>query len=230
MGHLIEIFGKEAAEREHGITTDNARWKFKTHKYHFTYIYVHRNPDFIKNMRTGASRADCALLMIDCTSGGFEVGFSRNGLTNEHTLMLASTLDVKQMICCGNMMDATTPNYSKERYDEIEKSTSSYVKKLGYDPVNIHFVPISGLEGDKMIESSPNLPWYKGPTLLDALDQIQVPNGGKTIKSSVMRRGKQVGAVMVNGVKRFETPSLDAAVAGAAQVGVALATLTEREM
>ncbi|KAH7521734.1 hypothetical protein FEM48_Zijuj07G0064000 [Ziziphus jujuba var. spinosa] len=89
-------------------------------------------------------------------------------------------------------------------------------------------LPITQKRGDKLIESSPNLPWYKDPTLLDALDQIQVPNGGKSIKSSVMKRGKQVGAVMVNGVKkfgtamvngvkRFETPCLNASVAGAVQ-------------
>ncbi|KAK8965852.1 Elongation factor 1-alpha [Platanthera guangdongensis] len=92
----------------------------------------------------------------------------------EHAL-LAFTLGVKQMICCCNKMDATTPKYSKARYDEIVKEVSSYLKKVGYNPDKIPFVPISGFEGDNMIERSNNLDWYKGPTLLDALDLISEP-------------------------------------------------------
>ncbi|XP_045805628.1 elongation factor 1-alpha-like [Trifolium pratense] len=79
------------------------------------------------------------------------------------------------MICCCNKMDATTPKYSKGRYDEIVKEVSSYLKKVGYNPEKIPFVPISGFEGDNMIERSTNLDWYKGPTLLEALDQINEP-------------------------------------------------------
>ncbi|KAJ0941332.1 putative protein-synthesizing GTPase [Helianthus annuus] len=72
-------------------------------------------------------------------------------------------------------MDATTPKYSKARYDEIVKEVSSYLKNVGYNPDKIPFVPISGIEGDNMIERSTNLDWYKGPTLLEALDQINEP-------------------------------------------------------
>ena len=79
------------------------------------------------------------------------------------------------MICCCNKMDATTLKYSKARYDEIVKEVSSYLKKVGYNPDKIPFVPISGFEGDNMIERSTNLDWYKGPTLLEALDQVFVP-------------------------------------------------------
>ncbi|KAM0024881.1 putative protein-synthesizing GTPase [Helianthus debilis subsp. tardiflorus] len=79
------------------------------------------------------------------------------------------------MICCCNKMDATTPKYSKARYDEIVKEVSSYLKNVGYNPDKIPFVPISGIEGDNMIERSTNLDWYKGPTLLEALDQINEP-------------------------------------------------------
>ncbi|CAI9778406.1 unnamed protein product [Fraxinus pennsylvanica] len=118
--------------------------------------------------------ADCAVLIIDSTTGGFEAGISKDGQTREHAL-LAFTLGVKQMICCCNKMDATTPKYSKPRYDEIVKEVSSYIKKVGYNPDKIPFVPISGFEGDNMIERSTNLDWYKGPTLLEALDQIQEP-------------------------------------------------------
>ncbi|CAI7778010.1 unnamed protein product [Closterium sp. NIES-53] len=88
-------------------------------------------------------------------------GISKHGQTREHAL-LAFTLGVKQMICCCNKMDATTPKYSKARYEEIVKEVSSYLKKVGYNPNKIPFVPISGFEGDNMIERPTNLDWYKG--------------------------------------------------------------------
>ncbi|KAL6517116.1 Elongation factor 1-alpha [Orobanche hederae] len=193
------VLDKLKAERERGITIDIALWKFETTKYYCTVIDAPGHRDFIKNMITGTSQADCAVLIIDSTTGGFEAGISKDGQTREHAL-LAFTLGVKQMICCCNkdfgewkrgypsswttdvfiqdcssIMDATTPKYSKSRYDEIVKEVSSYLKKVGYNPDKIHFVPISGFEGDNMIERSTNLDWYKGPTLLDALDMIQEP-------------------------------------------------------
>ncbi|KAG6431216.1 hypothetical protein SASPL_109293 [Salvia splendens] len=168
------VLDKLKAERERGITIDIALWKFETTKYYCTVIDAPGHRDFIKNMITGTSQADCAVLIIDSTTGGFEAGISKDGQTREHAL-LAFTLGVKQMICCCNKMDATTPKYSKARYDEIIKEVSSYLKKVGYNPEKIPFVPISGFEGDNMIERSTNLDWYKGPTLLEALDAVQEP-------------------------------------------------------
>ncbi|KAH7521725.1 hypothetical protein FEM48_Zijuj07G0063100 [Ziziphus jujuba var. spinosa] len=76
------------------------------------------------------------------------------------------------------LMDANTPKYSEGRYDEIVKSISSILRKTGCNPeANIPFIPISGLEGENIIERSTNLDWSKGPTLLEALDQIQESNG-----------------------------------------------------
>nr|GEX95750.1 elongation factor 1-alpha [Tanacetum cinerariifolium] len=168
------VLDKLKAERERGITIDIALWKFETTKYYCTVIDAPGHRDFIKNMITGTSQADCAVLIIDSTTGGFEAGISKDGQTREHAL-LAFTLGVKQMICCCNKMDATTPKYSKGRYEEIVKEVSSYLKKVGYNPDKIAFVPISGFEGDNMIERSTNLDWYKGPTLLEALDNINEP-------------------------------------------------------
>ncbi|KAL3692000.1 hypothetical protein R1sor_005651 [Riccia sorocarpa] len=168
------VLDKLKAERERGITIDIALWKFETTKYYCTVIDAPGHRDFIKNMITGTSQADCAVLIIDSTTGGFEAGISKDGQTREHAL-LAFTLGVKQMICCCNKMDATTPKYSKARYEEITKEVSAYLKKVGYNPDKIPFVPISGFEGDNMIERSTNLDWYKGPTLLEALDNVSEP-------------------------------------------------------
>jgi signal recognition particle receptor subunit beta len=105
------VLDKLKAERERGITIDIALWKFETTKYYCTVIDAPGHRDFIKNMITGTSQADCAVLIIDSTTGGFEAGISKDGQTREHAL-LAFTLGVKQMICCCNKMDATTPKYS----------------------------------------------------------------------------------------------------------------------
>merc|ERR1711904_401121 len=168
------VLDKLKAERERGITIDIALWKFETPKYHCTVIDAPGHRDFIKNMITGTSQADCSVLIIDSTNGGFEAGISKDGQTREHAL-LSFTLGVKQMIVALNKMDATEPKYSKGRYEEIIKEISGYLKKVGYNPEKIPFVPISGFEGDNMIERSKNMDWYKGPTLLEALDKCTPP-------------------------------------------------------
>jgi len=82
---------------------------------------------------------------------------------------------VKQMIVAINKMDDKSSNYSESRYEEIKKEVSAYIKKVGYNAEKVPFVPISGWNGDNMIDRSPNLTWYKGPTLLEALDLIEPP-------------------------------------------------------
>ncbi|KAL6638189.1 hypothetical protein ACP70R_025761 [Stipagrostis hirtigluma subsp. patula] len=168
------VLDKLKAERERGITIDITQWKLETANYYCTLIDAPGHRDFIKNMITGTSQADCAILMVDSTTGGFEAGISKDGQTREHAL-LAFTLGVKQMICCCNKMDATVPKYSEARYDEIVKEVSSYLKKVNYDVDKIPFVPISGFEGDNMVQKSTNFGWYKGPTLLEAINQINAP-------------------------------------------------------
>ena len=160
------------AERERGITIDIALWKFESPKYSFTVIDAPGHRDFIKNMITGTSQADVAVLVIDSAPGGFESGWAAEGQTREHAL-LAFTLGVKQMVVALNKMDSC--DYSEARYNDIKEEVSAYLKKVGYKPAKINFVPISGWVGDNMLEKSENMPWYKGPTLLDALDNVNPP-------------------------------------------------------
>ena len=168
------VLDKLKAERERGITIDIALWKFETSKYYFTIIDAPGHRDFIKNMITGTSQADIAILVIASPTGEFEAGISKNGQTREHAL-LSYTLGVKQMIVVTNKMDSTTPPYSQKRYEEIKNEVSNYLRKVGYKSANIPFVPISGWHGDNMLEKSPNMGWYKGPTLLEALDSVKPP-------------------------------------------------------
>ena len=168
------VLDKLKAERERGITIDIALWKFQSDKRVFTIIDAPGHRDFIKNMITGTSQADAAVLMIASDVGGFEAGFSKDGQTREHAL-LAQTMGVKQMIVAVNKMDDTSVNYSQARYDEIKGELTIYLKKVGYNVANIPFIPISGWVGDNMIEASDNMSWYNGPTLLAALDALRPP-------------------------------------------------------
>merc|ERR1712159_927284 len=169
------VLDKLKAERERGITIDIALWKFETPKYHFTIIDAPGHRDFIKNMITGTSQADVALLVIASGQGEFEAGIAKNGQTREHAL-LAYTLGVKQLIVAVNKMDDKSVNYSKDRFEEIKKEVSGFIKKIGYNPAKVPFVPISGWVGDNMLEKSTNMPWHTGGTLLDALDNIKPPS------------------------------------------------------
>merc|ERR1712137_862294 len=168
------VLDKLKAERERGITIDIALWKFESPKFSFTIIDAPGHRDFIKNMITGTSQADVAILIIASGQGEFEAGISKEGQTREHAL-LAFTLGVKQMIVCMNKMDDSSVNYAESRYNEIKDEASAYLKKVGYKPAKIPFIPISGWNGDNMIEKSSNMPWYKGPTLLEALDNVNPP-------------------------------------------------------
>jgi elongation factor 1-alpha len=181
------VLDKLKAERERGITIDIALWKFETEKYYVTVIDAPGHRDFIKNMITGTSQADCAVLIVASGTGEFEAGISKNGQTREHAL-LAFTLGVKQMIVCANKMDSTEPPFSESRFNEISKEVSNYIKKVGYNPKSVAFVPISGWHGDNMLEPSDNMPWFKGwaierkdgnatgKTLFNALDSILPPS------------------------------------------------------
>ncbi|KAF7295879.1 hypothetical protein HMN09_01131500 [Mycena chlorophos] len=177
------VLDKLKAERERGITIDIALWKFETPKFMVT---VRPIPTLSFNMITGTSQADCALLIITASAGDFETSISEDGQTREHAL-LAFTLGVRQLIVAVNKMD--TVKWSEDRFNEIVSATSNYLKKVGYKPKAIAFVPISGWHGDNMLEESTNMPWFtgwvketkaggvvKGKTLLEALDAIEPPS------------------------------------------------------
>ncbi|CAN9506398.1 unnamed protein product [Ophioblennius macclurei] len=180
------VLDKLKAERERGITIDISLLKFSTQKYTITIIDAPGHRDFIKNMITGTSQADVALLVVSAAKGEYEAGVSRNGQTREHAL-LAYTLGVKQVIVCVNKMDVAEPPYSQKRYEEVVRGVSGFLRKIGYDPTTVPFVPISGWTGENMITSTQKMPWYQGwkvkrregtqsgKTLLEVLDSIQPP-------------------------------------------------------
>ncbi|CAF3314371.1 unnamed protein product [Rotaria sp. Silwood2] len=202
--------------RERELTIDISLCKFETAKYYVTIIDAPGHRDFIKNTITGTSQADCAILVVAAGTGEFEGGISKNGQTREHAL-LAYTMGVKQMIVVVNKMETTEPPYSYGRFEEIKTEVSAYIKKIGYAYKGVAFVPISGWDGDNMVEPTEKMPWYKGwsierreanasgKTLLEALDAI-VPPARPTDKplrlplSDVYKIGR-IGTVAVGRVE-----------------------------
>ncbi len=181
--HIIENFRKEAEskgkgsfefawvmdnlkeERERGITIDIAHKRFDTPKFYFTIVDCPGHRDFVKNMITGASQADAALLIVAAADGPMEQ-------TKEH-VFLCRTLGINQLIIGINKMDAV--KYDEARFNEVVKQLSDLIKMVGYKPGDIQFIPMSSFVGDNISEKSANTPWYKGPTLLQTLDTLVAP-------------------------------------------------------
>jgi len=179
------VLDKLKSERERGITIDIALWKFETAKYHWTVIDAPGHRDFIKNMITGTSQADLAMIMIAGNPGGFEAGIAKDGSTKEH-MTLCNTLGVKKLIVCVNKMDATEPAYSKARFDEIKSEIKNFLmKKAMYKKAK--FLPVSGWTGLNLInkeddDAGNKLSWYyadkkkyMGLTVVEMLDKSKPP-------------------------------------------------------
>jgi elongation factor 1-alpha len=169
------VLDKFKEERERGLTIDLSFWKFETPKYFFTVIDAPGHRDFIKNMITGTSQADGAILFISAKTGEYEAGIGPGGQTREHAF-LAKTLGVSQLVVAINKMDDATVKWNQERYEDVRNGASDLLKITGYRVENISFVPTSGWTGDNLAVKSKNMPWYKGPTLVQALDNFTVPS------------------------------------------------------
>ncbi len=161
-------------ERERGVTIDLRFLKFETKKYNFTVIDAPGHRDFVKNMITGASQADGAILFCSARRGEFEAGIGPGGQTREHAF-LAFTLGVRQLVVAINKMDDNSVNWSEERFNEIKNEVFRMLKMVGFKVEKFPFVPVSGWTGDNLVKKSEHMPWYNGPTLVDALDTFEVP-------------------------------------------------------
>jgi elongation factor 1-alpha len=155
-------------ERERGVTIDIAHRRFDTQKYYFTIIDAPGHRDFVKNMITGTSQADGAVLVVSAADGVQDQ-------TREH-VYLAKTLGVAQVICAINKMDRQEVAFKEAKYNEVKEEMTKLLKSVGYKiDTQIVFIPISAFKDDNINKASPNMPWFKGPTLLQALDNLVVP-------------------------------------------------------
>ena len=154
-------------ERERGITIDVAHKEFYTPNYYYTVIDAPGHRDFVKNMITGTSQADAAVLCVAANDG-------INAQTKEHTF-LAKVLGVKQIIINVNKMDISGVDWKEERYKQVVEEVSGLMKMAGFNPADVHFIPGSAFHGDNIFNKSENTPWYNGPTLFEAIDGVAMP-------------------------------------------------------
>ncbi len=161
-------------ERERGVTIDLAFQRFETPKFFYTLIDAPGHRDFIKNMITGASEADAAVLIVSAKKGEADVALGPGGQAREHAFLLR-TLGVTQLVVCINKMDDQTVKYSEQRFNEAKQDVENLLKTVGYNVSKINVIPVSGWTGENLVKKSTNMPWYKGPILMEALDQFSEP-------------------------------------------------------
>lgn len=173
------LMDRSKEERERGLTIDPTHYKITTKKYEITFIDLPGHRDFIKNMITGASQADAAILVISARPGEAETALapetatSPQGQAREHLILIRS-LGIQQLIIAINKMD--TVNYNQKRFEEVKNAVLTLARQLGYTDKNIKAViPISAYFGDNVVKKSDKMPWYNGPTLYEALDLFEEP-------------------------------------------------------
>jgi elongation factor 1-alpha len=159
------VMDKIKEERERGVTIDLAYQKLITPKRQITIIDAPGHKDFVKNMITGASQADAAFLTIAAKEGV-------QPQTKEH-LWLLRTMGVQQIAVSINKMD--TVDYKEEAFNKAKEDVSELLKGVGIDASKTVFLAVSGLKGDNVGKKSENMPWYKGPTILEQLDLFDEP-------------------------------------------------------
>jgi elongation factor 1-alpha len=159
-------------ERERGITIDLAFQKFESAKYFFTLIDAPGHRDFIKNMITGASEADCAVLVLSAKEGETDTAVAPGGQAREHAFLLR-TLGVGQLIVAINKMDDS--NYSEQAFKVAKDKAEKLIKSVGYKLETVPIIPVSGWKGDNLVKKSANMAWWTGKTLLEAFDDFKLP-------------------------------------------------------
>jgi len=159
-------------ERERGITIDLAFQKFETPKYFFTLIDAPGHRDFVKNMITGASEADCAVLVLSAKEGETDTAVAPGGQAREHAFLL-KTLGVNQIIIAINKMDDS--NYSEDAFKKAKEKGEKLIKSVGFKVDAVPVVPVSGWKGDNLVKKSENLKWWTGKTLLETFDDFTLP-------------------------------------------------------
>ena len=154
------VMDKLKEERERGVTIDVMYKPIITDKYYFTAIDCPGHRDFVKNMITGASQADAAILVVSAKDGIQEQ-------TKEH-LYLSKVLGIQQMIVAINKMDEV--GYQEAKFKEVKEQVSKLLQMIGYKTDTIPFIPVSAYIGDNVVKKSTNMAWYHGEPLLKTMD------------------------------------------------------------
>ncbi|MBK8175628.1 MAG: adenylyl-sulfate kinase [Rhodospirillales bacterium] len=153
------------AERDQGITIDISQIFFRTAHRNYVLIDAPGHREFVKNMVTGAAQADAAVLVVDAREGMQEQ-------TRRHAYLL-HLLGIHQIVVAMNKMDAV--DYKEARFQEVGTQVRDYLAGLGIDLLHTQMIPVVARDGDNIVNASSKMPWYDGPTLENALDELQPP-------------------------------------------------------
>ena len=165
------VMDKFKEERERGVTIDLSYQKILTKNFEVTIIDAPGHKDFVKNMITGASQADCAFLTVAAKEGV-------QPQTKEH-LWLLRTMGVKQIAVNVNKMD--TVEYKEDVFNKVKEEVTALLKQVGYKAEEITFLATSGLKGDNVVNKSENMAWYKGPTIMEQFDLFKKPENATNL-------------------------------------------------
>eukprot|EP00250_Pteridium_aquilinum_P028392 c3707_g1_i1 orf=185-1921(+) len=203
--YMAYIMDTNEEERAKGKTVEVGRAHFETASRRFTILDAPGHKSYVPNMISGASQADVGVLVISARKGEFETGFERGGQTREHA-QLAKTLGVSKLLVVVNKMDEGSVEWSKERFDEIEKKLSPFLRSCGYNvKKDVLFLPISGLHGINMKERVPKsvCSWWDGPCFFEALDEIQLPTRDPTapFRMPLIDKFKDMGTVVMGKIE-----------------------------
>jgi peptide chain release factor subunit 3 len=186
-------------ERDKGKTHETGTGYFETKNRRYTILDAPGHKAFVPSMIGGACQADVGILVISARKGEFETGFEKGGQTREHAI-LAKTAGVRFLIVVINKMDDPSVEWKKERYDEILEKLNPFLKGTGYSKNSYEFIPISGLAGINLSErlTSDVCPWFSGPSLLEKLDSIDVPESGvdEPLRFPVQGKFRDMGIVI----------------------------------
>eukprot|EP00898_Chlorokybus_atmophyticus_P003799 jgi/Chlat1/441/Chrsp103S01013 len=203
--YMAYIMDTNEEERSKGITVEVGRAHFETPNRRYTILDAPGHKNYVPNMISGAAQADVGVLVISARKGEFETGFERGGQTREHA-QLAKTLGVSKLVVVINKMDEPSVEWSKERFDEIVTKLSPFLKHCGYNTKkDVQFLPISGMLGINLKDRiKPGIcPWWDGPSLFEALDQLQAverdPNA--PFRMPVLDKYRDMGTVLMGKIE-----------------------------
>jgi len=201
MAYIMDI---TEDERQKGKTSEVGKAFFKTKSKRFTILDAPGHVGYIADMLKGASQADYAGMVISAKQGEFEAGFDKDGRTREHAI-LAKSLGVSKLICIINKMDEESVKWSEDRFNKIKESLSEFLKRVGFKPDDIYWIPISGLQGDNLLEnvSKHKCPWYQGPSLIDLIDSLPLPtrDDNLPLRIPVLDKYKEAGLYVLGKIE-----------------------------
>jgi len=201
MAYIMDITEEE---RQKGKTSEVGKAFFKTKSKRFTILDAPGHVGYIADMLKGASQADYAGMVISAKQGEFEAGFDKDGRTREHAI-LAKSLGVSKLICIINKMDEESVKWSEDRFNKIKETLSEFLKRVGFKPDDIYWIPISGLQGDNLLEnvSKHKCPWYQGPSLLDLIDSLPLParDDNLPLRIPVLDKYKEAGLYVLGKIE-----------------------------